>query len=545
MTSLRRYTAYALASLAVVTLLAILASILLISVGALFPQSSAPAGITGIAAQALSIARSYLFRQSVRNTLIVLAFTLPLAFLLGIAGVALVAQGRRNRGGMVWLLLLPLTMPIALTMPAWRQIFAPTLALAGVGVWPTLLAIAAIQAWRILPFATLFLLLAWPLNRRSPAIGLTLCFSAYVVLSDAAAVLLLNGGAPFNASHLLASWIYQTGVAGGLPLHSAVMALVLVPLLALSAWGIVHFSAKLQAVMASQNGKPELADRIPATSRPAHTFGRPILAGVAMVALLLPLSVPLVMSLNVAEWPSALRQLFGSFDYGYWLVNTFVMAGLTALAAVTVALPLGCQLADRKSPWAGRLSSAFGILGLVTLPVAFVPLAGLQSQLHLGDGRWLLTLIYASAAICIGVWLVALMLRDSPPSPPNLGGTLAQLSIAEQASPRIGGRGAERRTVDPLHPFRHPPLSRWLVLVSFLIVTHEMAAALVLSNGRSQTLGMGIGMAGRLVFDPSIAPTVIGLAILLPTVLLLLFYWRLLRGSIGSPMKLAKKKDSQ
>ncbi len=63
MTSLRRYAAYALAGLAVVTLLAILASILLISVGALFPQSSAPAGITGIAAQALSIARSYLFRQ--------------------------------------------------------------------------------------------------------------------------------------------------------------------------------------------------------------------------------------------------------------------------------------------------------------------------------------------------------------------------------------------------------------------------------------------------------------------------------------------------
>ena len=117
-----------------------------------------------------------------------------------------------------------------------------------------------------------------------------------------------------------------------------------------------------------------------------------------MVALLLPLSAPLVMSLNVAEWPSALRQLFGSFDYGYWLVNTFVMAGLTALAAVTVALPLGRQLADRKSPWSGRLSSALGILGLVTLPISFVPLAGLQAESHFGDGRWLLTLIYASTA---------------------------------------------------------------------------------------------------------------------------------------------------
>ena len=52
-------------------------------------------------------------------------------------------------------------------------------------------------------------------------------------------------------------------------------------------------------------------------------------------------------------------------------------------------------------------------------------------------------------------------------------------------------------------------------------------------------------MVSRLVFDPSIAPTVIGLAILLPTVLLLLFYWWLLRGSIDPPMKPAKKKDSQ
>ncbi len=287
---------------------------------------------------------------------------------------------------MAWLLLLPLAMPFALTMPAWRQIFAPTLALAGEDIWPTLLAIAAIQAWRILPFTTLFLLLAWPLNRRSPAIGLTLCFSAYVVLSDAAVVLLLNGGAPFNASHLLASWIYQTGVAGGLPVHSAVMALLLVPLLALSAWGIVHFSGKSQSVMASRGGKPELDDRKPATGQPAHTFGRPILAGLAMVALLLPLSVPLVMSLNVAEWPSALRQLFGNFDYGYWLANTLVMAGITALATVAVALPLGRQLADWKSPWSGRLSSALGILGLVTLPICICPAGRLAEPIAFG--RW-------------------------------------------------------------------------------------------------------------------------------------------------------------
>ena len=217
MSTFRRYVTYALAGLAIVTLLAILASILLISVGVLFPLSSAPADISGIAAQALSVARSYLFRHALRNTLIVLVFTLPLILLLGFAGIALVDQSRRNHGGMAWLLLLPLAMPLALTMPGWRQVFAPTLALTGEAVWPTLLAMAAIQAWRVLPFATLFLLLAWPLNRRSPAIGLTLCFSAYMVLSDAAVVLLLNGGAPFNASHLLASWIYQTGIAGGLP----------------------------------------------------------------------------------------------------------------------------------------------------------------------------------------------------------------------------------------------------------------------------------------------------------------------------------------
>ncbi len=133
----------------------------------------------------------------------------------------------------------------------------------------------------------------------------------------------------------------------------------------------------------------------------------------------------------------------------------------------------------------------------------------------------------------------------SPPSPPTLGGTPAHPSVAEPASPRIGGRGADRTTIDPLHQFRRPSLTKWLVLLSFLIVTHEMAAALVLSNGRSRTLGLGSGMASRLVFDPSIAPTVIGLAILLPTVLLLLFYWWLLRGSIDPPMKSAKKKDSQ
>ncbi len=545
MSTFRHYIAYALAGLAIVTLLAILASILLISVGVLFPQSSTPAGITGSLAQALSVARSYLFRHALRNTLIVLTFTLPLVFLLGFAGVALVEQSKRSHGGMAWLLLLPLAMPFALTMPAWRQIFAPTLALAGQDIWPTLLAVAAIQAWRILPFATLFLLLAWPLSRHSPAIGLTLCFSAYVVLSDAAVVLLLNGGAPFNASHLLASWIYQTGVAGGLPVHSAVMALLLVPLLALSAWGIVYFSGKLESAMASRDGKPALDDHKPATGQPTYTFGRPILAGLAMIAILLPLSVPLVMSLNVAEWPNALRQLFGSFDHGYWLANIFLMAGITALAAVTVAPPLGRRLADWKSPWSDRLSSALGILGLVTLPISFVPLTGLQSQLHLGDGRWLLTLIYASAAICIGTWLVALMPRRLPP-PMLLDSPFSpHTKDVVAASPRILGRGAERRNTESLHQFSLLVLTKWLVLLSFLIVTQEMAAALVLSNGQSRTLGLGSGMANRMLFDPSIAPTVIGLAILLPTVLLLLFYWRLLRGSIDPLMKSATRKDSQ
>ena len=230
MSALRRHATNAFAGMAAIFLLATLASLLLISVGILFPQISASTGVDVRISSMLSVARSYLFRHATRNTLIVQGFTLPVALGLGLAGVALVRQSKRNRGVMAWLLLLPLAMPIALTMPVWRQIFAPTLALAGEDIWPTLLAVAFIQAWRILPFATFFLLLARPLRWRSPAIGLTLCFSAYMVLSDAAVVLLLNGGAPFNASHVLTSWIYQTGIAAGMPTQAATMALVLVPM---------------------------------------------------------------------------------------------------------------------------------------------------------------------------------------------------------------------------------------------------------------------------------------------------------------------------
>ena len=271
MTVLRRYVSYAIVGIAGFLMLAILASLLLIGVGANvgtgYPQQSVSSGIAGVISAQMTVLRSYLFRHALRNTLIVLASSLPMALGLGLAGVALVRQSRRNSRAMAWLLLLPLAMPIALTMPAWRQIFAPTLALAGEDVWPSLFAIASVQAWRVLPFAALFLLLNWPLHWRSPAIGLTLFFSAYIVLSDVAVVLLLTGGAPFNGSHLLTSWIYHTAVAAGMPMQAASMTFVLIPMLGFSVWGIVHFAGRLATVAANRTSGREPRSPISFESR--------------------------------------------------------------------------------------------------------------------------------------------------------------------------------------------------------------------------------------------------------------------------------------
>jgi len=496
MTTLRRYVTYVAVGAAGFFLLAILASILPISIGLFLPQSSTFASSDGMVDSILSVARSYLFRQATRNTLVLLGLTLPIALGLGIAGVALARQGKRNRGAMAWLLLLPLAMPIALTMPAWRQIFAPTLALSGEDLWPTLLAVAFIQAWRILPFATLFLLLAHPLHWRSPAIGLTLSFSAYMVLSDVAIVLLLNGGAPFNASQLLTSWIYQTGVTAGMPAQAAMMTLVLVPMLTLLAWGNIHFSSKMQR-RTSEPGRDD-APQVPIESatQPTHPLAGTLLTVLALFVLLLPVSVVLVKSADVRQWPDALSRLFTQTDFLFWAANTFLLASITALATVIVALPVGQRIVAWKSPWASRLSSALGILGMTALPISFGPLAGLQAERHFGDGRWVLALIYIAICICIGTWVVTLTVGEN--------------------------RQIQRSTV-----------VKWLVMLSFLIVTHEMGVALTLSNGHSRAQGLGSGLASRLLFDPSIAPTVIGIAILLPTILLLLFYWWLLRGSVA------------
>ncbi len=514
MTALRRYASFAIVGIASLLLLAILASLLLIGAGfdadAGFPQQSVSPSITGIISAQITVLRTYLFRHALRNTLIVLAFTLPIALGLGLAGVALVHQSRRTNRAMAWLLLLPLAMPIALAMPAWRQIFAPTLALAGEDLWPSLLAVSFIQAWRILPFATLFLLLGWPIRWRSPAIGLTLSFGIYIVLSDVAVVLLLTGGSPFNGSHLLASWIYHTALAAGMPSQAASMSFVLITMLAVSVWGIVHFVGRMAAVTAKDAHRPAGSSRElqvePVNQSSSQMISR-LLAIVAMIALLLPLSVFLIKSARVVEWPGSLIQLLGQTDYAFWTANTILLACLTALATVFVAIPIGNQLAAWQSTWASRLSGLLGMLGMVALPLSFVPLASLQAEQHFGDGRWLLLLIFTSASICIGVWLVTLVFRAN---------TLT----------------------------RRRSLARPLMMLSFILVTHEMAAALALSNGRSQAQGLGSGIASRLAFDPAIAPTASGLAVLLPTVLLMLFYWRLLRGSMTGLIEVGGGGDS-
>ena len=188
--------------------------------------------------------------------------------------------------------------------------------------------------------------------------------------------------------------------------------------------------ARLDPAVAAATRRRRVRQRQPRERRgfvtsAEHTpqaFGGVLLASPVIIVLLLPLSAPLVMTGDMMRWPWALGQLFGRFDYGFWLANTILLAGAAAFMTVVVAIPAGHKLGQWQSAWSPRLASALGMLGMTALPVAFVPLAWLQGQWPVADGRWLLVMIYGASAICIGTWLAALVSRGDKPIDAALSG---------------------------------------------------------------------------------------------------------------------------
>jgi multiple sugar transport system permease protein len=138
---------------------------------------------------------------------------------------------------------------------------------------PTLakLSIIAVQAWRILPFATVIFLAGlssipaevedaaridgatglrkfWhvTLPLQLPIAVVALLFGIVFTATDMTVVYVLTNGGPFNSTQVLTTWAYQTGIVSSSLGQGAAVSLYLLPVLALVAILMLRFARKVE-----------------------------------------------------------------------------------------------------------------------------------------------------------------------------------------------------------------------------------------------------------------------------------------------------------
>jgi multiple sugar transport system permease protein len=215
-----------------------------------------------------------IFRQAVRNTFLVTVVSMSLVLVLGKLLANYLAKDFRGKWILRGLILLPWAAPISLGVLGWKWIFDSlfsvinwtlhALHLIPKAVSPQWLgepglakaSIIAVQTWRILPFATVIILAGLSsippdideaarvdgaqglrklfhitLPMILPVMTIALLFGIVFTATDMSIVYVLTRGGPFNSTHVLASWAYQTGIQSSSLGAGAAIAMFLFPLL--------------------------------------------------------------------------------------------------------------------------------------------------------------------------------------------------------------------------------------------------------------------------------------------------------------------------
>jgi len=205
------------------------------------------------------------------------------------AGLLAHALVRRFRGRWLlrFLILLPWAAPVALTTIGFLWFFDP---LASIWNWflihlhlvsktsppnwlgtPTLAltSIIVVQAWRILPFATVIFIAGissipqevddaaaidaadglkkfWyvSLPLQLPIALVALLFGIVFTATDMVVPYLLTNGGPFNSTQMITTWAFQTGINSGNIGEGAAMSLFMLPVLAAVAVGMLVFARR-------------------------------------------------------------------------------------------------------------------------------------------------------------------------------------------------------------------------------------------------------------------------------------------------------------
>jgi multiple sugar transport system permease protein len=218
--------------------------------------------------------RDPVFLTTLRNTFVFTAISQALVVILSTVLAFVLTANFRGRWFVRFLVLLPWTTPVALSAVIWLwmldSIFSPFDWFAQLlGIVPpgghiiflgqsdlAMGSVIALQTWRILPLATVILMAGlsaipsevsdaaevdgagfWrrlfgiTLPLLSPVMTVALLFGIVFTFTDMAAVFVLTGGGPGNATQVLASWAFYKGINGGNLAVGAADALIMFPVL--------------------------------------------------------------------------------------------------------------------------------------------------------------------------------------------------------------------------------------------------------------------------------------------------------------------------
>jgi multiple sugar transport system permease protein len=231
---------------------------------------------------------SAIFRRALLNTFIFTIASQVLVLVLGRILAAFLVKDFWGKWILRFFILLPWAAPIALGAIGWKWIFdslysvlnwtLEALHLIAPGDFPqwlgeptlAMVSIIAVHAWRILPFATVIMLagqasipqeveeaalvdgaVGWrkqvyvTLPMLLPVMTIALLFGIVFTATDMAVVYILTRGGPFNSTHMVSTWAFQTGVLSGSTGAGAAMSLSLFPILVVAAILMLRFARRV------------------------------------------------------------------------------------------------------------------------------------------------------------------------------------------------------------------------------------------------------------------------------------------------------------
>ena len=228
-----------------------------------------------------------IFRTAFWNTCWYTAWATLFKLVLGMYLALLLNRSFRGKRLVRASMLLPFIVPTVLSTFAWRWMFDPTFSVLNwllyqggfivtkvpflsngdYGLWCAIV----VNTWRGMPFFAITLLaglqtinpdlheaasldgangwhrfwnVTWPLLK--PVTLVVVVFSIIQTFSDFQLIYVLTGGGPANATHLIATYAYQVGVATGLLGEGAAISLFMLPVLFIVVWAQLRYLRRLE-----------------------------------------------------------------------------------------------------------------------------------------------------------------------------------------------------------------------------------------------------------------------------------------------------------